>query len=431
MGDRYREVAKLGSGGFGEVTSVRRVGEKTLFARKTLQLDDEAALKRFAREVRILSSLDHPNIVRVIDQQLDAEPCYYVMPLYDHSLASELGSLVGDESRVGTIFRAILDAMEYAHAQGVIHRDLKPENVLMNSDTDLVVSDFGLGRRIDAATTRQTMSGIGMGTPWYMAPEQLYDFKNADQRSDIFSLGRILYELHTGPILSSVQDTSQLPLGVRQVVTRCTQSSPERRFQAVTDLKKAWTLLMGTTSRETDRAEFERLRAEIASATTIDDGKLERLIELLARFASDRDLLHKTVMQLPAGVFAAAFRAEPEEVTRLIDGFVEFTAEQSWGFEYTDEIADVCRSLHAAIPDPELRAALIACTLTVGIGHNRWHVLGVFGELASAKLTRAEELALVTRLGELDDWTREHGARYVESAISPAVAELFAPKGSA
>src|ERR1044071_2971862 len=196
MGDRYREVAKLGSGGFGEVTSVRRVGEKTLLARKTLQLDDEAALKRFAREVRILSSLDHPNIVRVIDQQLEPEPYYYVMPLFDHSLASELGSLVGDEARIGTIFRAILDAMEYAHAQGVIHRDLKPENVLMNSDTDLVVSDFGLGRRINAATTRQTMSGIGMGTPWYMAPEQLYDFKNADQRSDIFSLGRILYELH-------------------------------------------------------------------------------------------------------------------------------------------------------------------------------------------------------------------------------------------
>jgi eukaryotic-like serine/threonine-protein kinase len=430
MADRYREISKIGSGGFGEVSSVRRDGDATLYARKTLQIDDDAAVRRFAREVRILSSLDHPNIIKVIDQHLDSEPFYYVMPLYRYSLASQLTSIVGDEARTNQIFRVILDAIEYAHAQGVIHRDLKPENVLMNSDTEIVISDFGLGRLIDAATSRQTMSGVGMGTPWYMAPEQLYDFKNADKRSDIFSLGRILYELHTGPIMSTVQDTSQLPAGIRQVVTRCTQAAPDRRFQTVGDFKKAWALLMGTTSRETDRAEFERLRADIASATTLDDCKVERLIELLARFASDRDLLHKSIMQLPAATFALAFRTQPDEVRNLISAFSDFTGEQSWGFEYTDQIADACRTLHEAINDPEIRASLVACVLTVGSRHNRWHVLGVFGELASAKLTRPEELALVTKLGELDDWTRDYGASYVEAAVSPAIAELFSPKGS-
>jgi serine/threonine protein kinase len=431
MADRYREVSKLGSGGFGEVTSVKRADDATLYARKTLQLDDDAALKRFAREVRILSSLDHPNIIKIVDQHLEADPYYYVMPLYRHSLASEVPSLVGDEARIAKIFGAILDAIEYAHAQGVVHRDLKAENVLMNSDDDLVVSDFGLGRHIDSATTRQTQSGVGMGTLAYMAPEQLYDFKNADQRSDIFSLGRMLYELHTGPLVPSVQDTALLPPGIRQVVVRCTQSAPERRFQNVTDLKKAWALLTGTTERESDRAEFDRLRAEVVSATTLDSDRVDRLFELLARFASDRDLLHKSVMQIPAAVFTLAFSSEPDEVRDLITAFADFTADQSWGFEYTDQIADVCRSLHAAISDPELRAALTACTLNVGIRHNRWHVLGVFGDLASAKLSRAEELALVTKLGELDEWTREHGARYVESAMSPAVVDLFAAKGSA
>jgi hypothetical protein len=169
----------------------------------------------------------------------------------------------------------------------------------------------------------------------------------------------------------------------------------------------------------------------VASAITLDGHKVDRLIELLDRFASDRDLLHKSVMEVPAAVFALAFNMNAEEVRHLLVAFADFTADQSWAFEYTDEIGNVCRSLHAAISDPEVRAALIACTLNLGVRHNRWHVLGVFGDLASMKLTRAEELALVTKLGELEEWTREHGAKYVESAVSPAVLELFAAKGSA
>ena len=85
-----------------------------------------------------------------VDMQLDVEPLFYVMPLYDTSLDKELAGTAGDEDRIARIFASILDGVAYAHAEEVIHRDLKPGNILMNYDGGLVVSDFGLGRRLDS-----------------------------------------------------------------------------------------------------------------------------------------------------------------------------------------------------------------------------------------------------------------------------------------
>jgi serine/threonine protein kinase len=134
---------------------------------------------------------------------------------------------------------AILDGVEYAHAQGVLHRDLNPRNVLMNSDSDVIISDFGLGRVVDSESTRRTQSGFGMGTMLYMAPEQMDDAKYADQRADIYSLGRMIYEMYTGPLKSLHQDVSRLPPGIAHIVTRSTQPNAELRFQILSDLKRA------------------------------------------------------------------------------------------------------------------------------------------------------------------------------------------------
>jgi serine/threonine protein kinase len=131
---------------------------------------DDASLARFAQEIRILGSLDHPNIVKVIDKRLTNYPYFYVMSLYKHSLAAEIPALEANAERINAIMTAVLDATEYAHSEGVLHRDLNPRNVLMDTDSDLVVSDFGLGRVVDAESTRKTDSGYGMGTMLYMPP---------------------------------------------------------------------------------------------------------------------------------------------------------------------------------------------------------------------------------------------------------------------
>ena len=167
MTSTYRKLKKLGSGGFGEVWMTERTHDKRNFAVKYLLDDDPDSIERFRREVRCLSQLDHPNIVRIVGKRLLTEPYFYAMQPYKCSLFDELNGIAGEHDRIYQVFRSILDAVRYAHSEGIIHRDLKPENVLMNSDSDLVVSDFGLGRILDSKSTRKTATGTRLGTFMY------------------------------------------------------------------------------------------------------------------------------------------------------------------------------------------------------------------------------------------------------------------------
>ncbi len=370
-------------------------------------------MKRFAKEIRILSSLDHHNIIRIVGKRLAQEPYFAIMPLYKRSLRSEIPSLIGDEDRIGEIFGALLDAIEYAHEQGIIHRDLKPENVLMNSDADVVVTDFGLGRIVDAESTRMTQTGWQLGTPMYMPPEQLQDAKNADARSDIFSLGRLLYELYTGPLLSAVQDTSSLPPGIALIVNRCTRVDPAERFESATDLKNAWQSLFDAYFRQSELDEFLALRAEFGAPGPYEADSMERFLELLSKYQEDPDLLHETVMQLNPSAVVAMHEANQEFTRVLIFRFAELAAAQSWGFSYTDKIGDKCKAIFIAVTDPDIRAALILCAMQVGESHNRWHVLGTFAEMLQDPKGPGEEYAVADALEGVKDHVREHAAQYV------------------
>jgi serine/threonine protein kinase len=124
--------------------------------------------RRFRREVEILRLLAGPKIMSVVDADLDAHPPFYIMPLYKGSLRAILPELVRDHSRIPGVFRQIADAVYRAHSLGVIHRDLNPNNILGNGDDDVVVSDFGLGRRMSSDTTRATQSNARMGTSGYI-----------------------------------------------------------------------------------------------------------------------------------------------------------------------------------------------------------------------------------------------------------------------
>jgi len=417
----------VGSGGFGEVWLCRRDRDKELFAKKRLQsgtLPDDT--RRFVREVRILSSLDHPNIIKVIAKSFQAEPYFYVMPLHKRSLWNELPSLIGDESRIYPIFTAILDGMEYAHSQGVIHRDLKPENVLLNSDVDVVLSDFGLGRIIDSESTRLTQTGDRMGTPLYMAPEQLVDSKRAAEVSDIFSLGRMLYELYTGPLTSAVQDTSTLPTGIALIVNRCTRTGPDKRFQTVSELKQIWLSLFDASRHDSEVDEINLLMAEIAFTGPQSNDQIDRLLNLIAKYSNNQDLLHETIMQLDPDVAAAMYNRNPTIVKQLMGQFVELAIAQNWAFSYTDKIGNQCQKLFQAISDPEIRAILVDCVMQVSVDHNRWHVLGIFAELLESPKKNGEEIFLADRLQRIDEGTRRYAAEYLSiDKLHPTIRPLF------
>ncbi|HOE16643.1 MAG TPA: serine/threonine-protein kinase [Syntrophorhabdaceae bacterium] len=395
---KYTDIRKIGSGGFGVVYACRCDADGNIYAKKKLaDSADRDTIKRFAREVRILSALDHPNIVQVLAKRLHKPPFYYVMPLFKRSLHAELPSLVGDRARINIIFAQILDAVDYAHSQGIIHRDLKPENILLNNDTDLVVTDFGLGRIVDSESTRQTHTGNSMGTPWYTAPEQILDAKRADERSDIFSLGRMLYELYTGPLTSAVQDISALPPSIALAIERCTQHDPDTRFQTVSDLRTVWKNLHDQTSQRSELEELLRLRTILTADHSPSTKDVRRFCKLIVKHLDERDMLHETVMQMSSNAALQIYSADASLLKRIISEFVDFVCSQSWPFGYTDKIGSKCLDLFTYLKDPGIRADLLYCVTEVGLYHNRFYVINIMQRLFHLQKDAAEWSAIERR----------------------------------
>ncbi|MGE3172088.1 MAG: protein kinase [Planctomycetota bacterium] len=191
----YRVVGTLGRGGMGVVYDVERDGQR--FALKWLPLAPVLGARvheRLRRESRILERLEHPHIVRIRDTGLQDEAPYLVMERIDGAPLAEAAAAMPVDDRVRLVV-LLCRAVHAAHEAGVVHRDLKPQNVLVRADGAPVLLDFGLG----AAEELPTLTGTGdvVGTPRYMAPEQVRE-QRADRRTDVHALGLVLYELVTG-----------------------------------------------------------------------------------------------------------------------------------------------------------------------------------------------------------------------------------------
>ena len=229
---RYVIEAPLGKGGMGEVFRARdtRLGRAV-----AIKVSDAQFSARFEREARAISALNHPHTCTLHD----VGPNYLVMELVEgESLADRLkkGPLTLDETlRYGG---QIADALDAAHVKSITHRDLKPGNIMISKTAGVKVLDFGLAKIRANANDTVTQSTIVMGTPAYMAPEQIQG-KEADARTDIYALGLVLSEMVTGK--RSLPGTEALrasiPIKLRHVVERCLALDPEERWQSARDIK--------------------------------------------------------------------------------------------------------------------------------------------------------------------------------------------------
>lgn len=202
LAGRYRLERELGRGGMGVVFLATDLKHGRKVALKALrpELSRSIGTDRFLREIRITAQLNHPNILTLIDSGSAADFMYYVLPYVDgESLRDRLTretQLPVDEAL--RITRETADALAYAHEAGVVHRDIKPENILFEAG-HAVVADFGIAQAVsEAAGDRLTESGLIVGTPAYMSPEQALGSGPLDARSDIYSLACVLYEMLAG-----------------------------------------------------------------------------------------------------------------------------------------------------------------------------------------------------------------------------------------
>ena len=262
LADRYRLERELGAGGMATVYLAHDVRHDRSVAIKLLHPELAAILgaERFLGEIKVTAKLQHPHIVPLLDSGEVEGQLFYVMPVVEgESLRARLDREtqlpLDDAVRIA---KEVASALDYAHRHGVIHRDIKPENILLH-DGQALVADFGIALAVSAAGgLRLTQTGLSLGTPQYMSPEQATGERTIDARSDVYSLGCVLYEMlsgvapFTGPTSQSIvaqvitseappvtARRSTVPLHIANSVRTAIQKLPADRFGSAAEFARA------------------------------------------------------------------------------------------------------------------------------------------------------------------------------------------------
>jgi TolB-like protein/Flp pilus assembly protein TadD/tRNA A-37 threonylcarbamoyl transferase component Bud32 len=264
LADRYAFDREIGRGGMATVYRAEDVKHHRPVAIKVLHpyLAMNLGSERFLREIQIAAQLQHPHIVPLYDSGQAGDLLYYVMPFVE---GESLRQRLEREPRLSLeevlhLARSIAAALDYAHRQGVVHRDIKPENVMLH-EGEAMVTDFGIAKAVSvAAADNLTQTGTAVGTPAYMSPEQAGGAVELDGRSDVYSLGCVVYEMLTGrtpftgptaqaiiaqlfteppPSLRTARPADRTPEWTEQAVTRALAKDPAARFATAAQFSQA------------------------------------------------------------------------------------------------------------------------------------------------------------------------------------------------
>lgn len=263
LGD-YEVRELLGTGGMASVYKGYDAALARDVAIKVIRTDDQSPdfVSRFQREARVVASLRHPNIVQVFQFGEQDDFVYMVQEFLPgatlHDIIRKYGKRRMGTLRVHDIVGQLASALDFAHSQGVTHRDVKPSNAIYNSHDELVLTDFGIARREADASVTVTGSGVVMGTPGYIAPEQAMSSANITPSCDIYALGVVIFELLTGRlpfeadnamdvVMKHIREEppspssfrSDLPKSVDRVVLKALSKEPQDRYVSAGSLAKA------------------------------------------------------------------------------------------------------------------------------------------------------------------------------------------------
>ena len=287
LANRYRLRQELGRGGMATVYLAEDERHRREVAVKVLRADLAAVVgpERFLNEIRVTASLDHPHIVPLLDSGATDGLLWYVLP---YIRGESLRARLAREKQLGVdealrIARQVANALDFAHQRGVIHRDVKPENILLH-EGEAMLADFGIALAVqDAGGNRLTETGISLGSPHYMSPEQATGERQLDARSDIYSLGAVVYEMltgeppHTGASVQAVMAKllTERPTSIRAIrdtvpetvdaaVAKALAKMPADRFPSAGDFARA----LDTPGRKVERLSGTRRSKLLWSSMT-------------------------------------------------------------------------------------------------------------------------------------------------------------------
>jgi hypothetical protein len=305
LGQRYDILAEAGHGSMGNVYKARDRETGEIVALKLLKPEiasDQAMMDRFKNELLFARKITHKNVCRVHEFNRIGGIAYTSMEFVEgESLRSVLNRFGGLPVRKAiSVTQRICSGLKEAHAQGIVHRDLKPENVMIDTQGNVKIMDFGIARSMEALTR---LTGSMVGTPAYMAPEQVAG-KPVDNRTDIYSLGLMIYEMFTGSqafhadtavalALKQLNETPppphevdpSIPVVIERAILKCLEKDPAKRYQSISELESS-------------------LRSQAAPATPAVTPTIPRT--------------HSSQPSTPVPVDTPAFKAEPKRTPALV-----------------------------------------------------------------------------------------------------------------
>jgi len=381
----YTFSKHIGRGGFAQVDIVTNE-QGNSFAQKTYAPDpqlikavgDDHLKRRFVREVRYQSTINHPNIVQIIDFFLVENPPRFIMPLAVCTLRDELQQDPTLGTNLHTALFDILAGLEHLHSKGLVHRDLKPANVLRFNDENglayYAISDFGLMSAVNSDSSTLTGTNANGGTENYAAPELIGDFRRATASADIYAFGAILHDIFGNAAQRIPYTELTLPGSVGPIIENCTKRLPLRRYSSVSILRDELYQVLNTQPVSFNSSNEEAVVNLLRSKTDLNDEEWDIVFIQLARNIDNQIPVVNILSALSIDHIYLLYR-QNDLFTAMGDYFAEHLRKNQFDFNYCDVLASKAEQFFNQA-DIGLQSKIAVALLTLGTSHNRWYVEG-------------------------------------------------------
>src|SRR6266853_1517124 len=423
---RFRIEGEVGKGGMGIVLKATDLEAQTTVAVKYCHLNEPEALRRFAREVRVMATIKHQHVVPILFDGSNHNPPFFVMPYAPTTLRSKLPELSADENKAIAAFLELCSGALAVHNAGAIHRDINPNNALIIDD-HVVLSDLGLAKLSERDTSVLTQTITIVGTQLYLAPEQRLPAgsRDADVRTDIYQLGKNLYQLLTGldPLLT---DLGKVSPGLAHIIRKATQEHPDHRYQSIGQLIDAITSYQKAKDPSANpHGAFDALMSRVKEQLKQNQYQEEEVKQLLnillletirgdaSQFLDLFDRIPTAILSVLPEAFADLAAMVLREYVSALDATVGQRA-----FEYAETVARKMETVFdSASSSPEIKTLAIEATLVAAVQLNRFAAMDSFDSMLMKTLADPDAYSAAEMLSRRADEYKRLADRVPENKL--------------